>query len=395
VRFLCCSLCFGFVLGLGPLAFGLDLAAKGFDHFYNLEFDQSVAAFDALVKQRPEDPKVYNHLAQAVLYREMHRGGALESELVSGNNPFLKRDKLKPSIEDQKRFEAANAKALELCAARLTANPNDVDALYAQGVAYGLRANYLFLVKKAWMDALRDATSARKAHAKVLENRPEMVDAHLIQGLHDYVVGSLPWTYKLLGFLVGFRGDKEGGIASLQMVAEKGNLNKNDAKVLLGVVYRRERKPELAIPLLRELMAQFPRNYLYRLEMVQMYADMGDKQKALDTLAELDKLKQLNTPGLATLLPEKINFSRGNLLFWYRDYDTAISELRKATGKAKELDLNTGSMAWLRLGQCYDVQRKRAEAESAYRSAIQLAPDSDAARQSRQYLSSPYKRAAG
>ena len=45
--------------------------------------------------------------------------------------------------------------------------------------------------------------------------------------------------------------------------------------------------------------------------------------------AELERLRQSNTPGLSALLPEKINYSRGNLLFWYRDYDRAISELRR------------------------------------------------------------------
>ena len=69
-----------------------------------------------------------------------------------------------------------------------------------------------------------------------------------------------------------------------------------------------------------------------------------------------------------------------------------FEELRKAAAKAKELDLNTGSMTYLRLGQCYDMKQKREDALSAYRAAISIAPDSDAARQSRQYLSSPYKR---
>lgn len=365
---------------------------RGFDHFYNLEFDQAIEEFQKALQEQPDDPKRHLRVVQGLLYREMLRSGALESELVSGNNPFLSRQKMVLSAENDTRLQQAIAQALELCKQRLAANPNDVDALYADGVAHALRGNYNFLVRKAWTDALKDATAARKRHARVRELRPEVVDALMVEGLHDYVVGSLPWTYKMLGFIVGFRGDKEAGVRALQTVAAKGNLNRTDAKVLLAVVYRRERMPQQAIPLLLDLMRDYPRNYLYRFELVQMYADAGDKGKALAALAELDRLKQTGTPALRAMPGEKINFSRGNLLFWYRDYDDAIRELRKAAGKRQQLDLNTASMTFLRLGQCLDMKQNREQAVDAYRSAIEIAPDSDAARQSKQYLNSPYKR---
>ena len=86
---------------------------------------------------------------------------ALESELVTGANPFLRREKMEPRPEDLARFDAAIAKAMARAQARLNKNPNDTRALYALGVAYGLRGNCGFLVRKAYMNALRDATSAR------------------------------------------------------------------------------------------------------------------------------------------------------------------------------------------------------------------------------------------
>jgi tetratricopeptide (TPR) repeat protein len=369
-----------------------ELESRGFDHFYNLEFDQAIEIFLQATRKEPDNPQAHNHLAQAVLYREMLRSGALESELVTGNNPFLRRGKLKVSEEDHQRFESAIAKSLELTAAALAKNPNDTEALYAQGVAYGLRGNYHFLVRKAWSDALKDATAARKAHDRLSRLKPDMADARLLEGVHDYVVGSLPWTYKMLGFLIGFRGDREGGIRTLEMVAQKGIKNRNDAKILLGVVYRRERQPAKAVALIRELLKEYPRNYLLRLELVQMYADLGDKEKALVELRNIESLKRSGTPGFAALPFEKINYARGNLLFWYRDYDWGIEELRKATSKARDLDLNTSSMAYLRLGQCLDMKQQRPPALECYRAAISVAPDSDAARQARAYLSSPYKR---
>ncbi|MCC6340727.1 MAG: tetratricopeptide repeat protein [Bryobacterales bacterium] len=366
--------------------------AAGWNHFYNLEFDQAIAAFEAVVRKNPDDPYAYNALSQGILYREMLRSGSLESELVTGNNPFLKREKLKPSPENRKLLEDSIAKALELTQATLNKSPDDIRALYAQGIAYGLRANYNFLIRKAWMDALRDITTSRKLQNQVTRLKPDYYDARLVQGVHDYVVGSLPWQYKILGFLIGFHGDKEEGIRTLQLVAQKGEQDRNDAKVILAAIYRRERRPAAAIPLLGELIRAYPRNYLFLLEMVQMYADEGNKQKALETLEELDRRKRANTPGFAAMPEEKINVSRGNLLFWYRDYDQAIPELEKAVSNVNALDLNASTTAYLRLGQCHDMKGQRAEALKAYRSCIELAPDSDAAGQARKYLSSPYKR---
>ena len=148
--------------GLASVLAGQDaFSAKGFEHFYNLEYDAAIAEFEKEAVARPADAEPYNHLAQALLYRELYRAGALESELVTGANPFLRREKMEPRPEDLARFDAAIAKAMARAQARLNKNPNDTRALYALGVAYGLRGNCGFLVRKAYMNALRDATSAR------------------------------------------------------------------------------------------------------------------------------------------------------------------------------------------------------------------------------------------
>ena len=63
------------------------------------------------------------------------------------------------------------------------------------------------------------ANAARRMHNRVSELEPANVDARLVQGLHDYIVGSLPWTYRMLGFMIGVHGDKARGIRTVQDVA--------------------------------------------------------------------------------------------------------------------------------------------------------------------------------
>jgi tetratricopeptide (TPR) repeat protein len=381
---------FALVMTAAPLL-GSDAATvRGFDHFYNLEYEEAKAEFEKAIQAEPRNPETYNHLAQAILYREMLHAGALESELVTGNNPFLHLPKIKPSAKDLARFDECIAKAIALAQGQLNRNGNDTKAMYTLGIAIGLRSNINFLVRKYWIDSLRDATAARKLHNRVTEIEPSNIDARLVQGLHDYVVGSLPFHYKLLGFLAGFHGDRDRGMRTVTLVAEKGNLNKLDAKVLLAALYRRERRAQDAIPLLDELVQRMPRNYLLYLEQVQMFADLGRMDDGLRVLAQLEEMKRAGK--LKTMPVEKIYYSRGNLLFWYREFDAALANLGKATANTKDLDLNTTVNAWLRTGQSLDMKGQRAMAVNAYRRAIAEAPDSDAGKEAKKYLSSPYRR---
>src|ERR1700680_1470780 len=147
-----------------PLAAQDSTVAQGFDHFYNLEYDQAIADFQRAIAQDPNSPDLHNHLAQTLVFREMYRDGALESELVSGNNSFLRRPKLNPTPEIERELLDEVARAMAFCEARLKTNPNDTAALYALGIAYGLRANYYWVVKKSWGGSLSHAPRAAPRH---------------------------------------------------------------------------------------------------------------------------------------------------------------------------------------------------------------------------------------
>jgi hypothetical protein len=78
--------------------------------------------------------------------------------------------------------------------------------------------------------------------------------------------------------VMGFRGSKKRGLATLERVAKEGNWIHDEAKTLLIVLYTREKRFAEAAAYARELAAKYPRNYLYRLEA----ADALVSQAALD-----------------------------------------------------------------------------------------------------------------
>jgi tetratricopeptide (TPR) repeat protein len=212
----------------------------------------------------------------------------------------------------------------------------------------------------------------------------------MMQGVNDYLVGSLPLFYKMLGVLAGFHGDREAGMRTLKLVAEQGAYSKVESEFLLCVIYRRERRPTQAIPMLESLHKRFPRNFLVLLELSQMYADLGERNKALAPLDKLEKLKRSGAPGLQILPEERIQFARGNLLFWHKEFDPAIRELEQATARAEVLDPNSGPSAWLRLGQCYDIKGRRGDAIRCYQRAVAFTPASEPAKEARTYIDSAF-----
>jgi tetratricopeptide (TPR) repeat protein len=380
---------------LPVLAVPPELTERAWEHFYNLEYDQALELFEAAAAQRPDSAAAHNHIAQTLLYREMYRVGALESEMVSGNDAFLRREKLKPSQAVEERFHSEIARSMETSRALLDKNPRDTKALYDLGIAYGLRSNYNFLVRRSWSDALRDATDGRKLHNQISEIEPGNVDARMMQGMHDYVVGCLPFFYRMLGFVVGFRGDREEGLRTLELVARKGTNNRVDAEVILAVLYRREKRYKDAVPLLDDLIRRFPRNYLLWFERGQMYSALGDKQRALGSIQAVAEHKRRGLKGFVRVPQEKIAYQLATIQFWYNDLDEALKNFQTVAVAAKDMDLNTEVLTWMRIGQIYDLTDRREKAREAYNKAITAAPNAAAARESKRYLRSPYRRERG
>lgn len=365
---------------------------RGFDHFYNIEYPEAIASFEKAALADPTSPYPPEAMAQSILYQEMFRNGALDSELVEGSNSFLRRPKLNASAETESRFTAYLNKALELSQRKLAENPNDTESLHVRAVAFALRSNWNFLVRKAWRDALSDATASRKLEDQILTIRPNDPDARLGQGVHEYIVGCLPWTWRTLGFLIGFHGDKAKGLETIEAVARNGKRNKTDAEFMLCALYRRERDFHKALPLLADLIHRYPRNYLLRFEQAKMLSDAGDGKASLAALDEIERLKMAKAPGLVNTPQVKIDFQRATVQFWYRELDGALANFKKVTSSREELDLNTGVYSYMRQGQILDMQHKHSQAIALYGRAINFAPDADAAKECRRYISTPYQR---
>ena len=366
--------------------------AIGFDHFYNLEYEQSVAAFERAARENPASPLPHDGIAQAVLYREMFRNGALESELIDGTNSFLRRPKLEATQETEARFFGSLNKALELSQQQLNRNPRDITALHARAVAFAFRSNWNFLVRKAWRDSLSDATAARKLEDQILAINPNDPDARLGQGVHEYILGGLPWTWRALGFLIGFHGDKAHGLAIVENIAKHGVRNKPDAEIMLCAFYRRDRESRKALPLLADLVRRYPRNYLLRFEQSKMYADIGDGKNALGVIDEIERLKEAKAPGFVNVPWVKIHFERATVQFWYNDLDQSLANFRKVMAVPDDVDLNTGVISYMRMGQILDMQNHHQQAIAAYNQAIAFAPEAEAAKESRHYMASTYRR---
>jgi tetratricopeptide (TPR) repeat protein len=123
-----------------------------------------------------------------------------------------------------------------------------------------------------------------------------------------------------------------------------------------------------------------------------MYSDLGDKTSALEVLAEIENARRRGDPGYSRLSQERVHYARGNLLFWYNDLHQSLADLKQATRRPDELDLSTATMAWLRLGQVYDLLGDREPALEAYRKTVATAPNSEVAKEATDYIDKPYRR---
>jgi hypothetical protein len=243
-------------------------------------------------------------------------------------------------------------------------------------------------VERAWFSALRNAVGARRDHERVLELNPQYVDAKLVVGAHNYVVGSLPWSVKVAVAMVGLSGSKEKGFEYLNEVASSSGENSVDAKVVLSLFLRREHRFDEARANMHDLAGRYPRNYLFPLEEANLLRAGGHAQ---DAAAGYRKVWQNGREGkYGTLHYEITAWGLGELLRSQKDYANAAAAY-ELVGEIQNPDPETRQKANLAAGEMYDLLQKRDLAMKKYQSVLAENASTPPADQARKHIRDAYR----
>jgi hypothetical protein len=242
----------------------------GFHYMYNLDFAAAHKTFEAWEEQHPDDPMGAASNAAAYLFSEFERLNILKIDLfaeakklesITGKNPD-------PAIKAA--FDSELAKVDEMTSQLLSQSSADHNALFAKMLSDGLRGDYAALIERQNHAGLNFLKSSRSAAEKLLNLDPGCSDAYLALGIENYILGlrSAPTRWVLR--LSGAQTDKEKGIESLKVTAEKGHYLAPYARLLLAIAALRDEDKTTAKKLLAELAQEFPQNRLFRVELARL-----------------------------------------------------------------------------------------------------------------------------
>lgn len=361
---------------------------RGFDEFYNLEYDKAIRDFEAAQQAHPDDPFAINHTLAGVIFKELYRLGALDTEAYASDS-FLDKKLLEPpdpKVRDRVKQLSDQAFALEQ--ARLEKNPNDIDALYARGATRAMNATYIGVANKAWFAALRSAVAARHDNERVLELDPNYVDAKVVVGTHLYILGSLSWPAKVAASIAGLGGNKQKGLDYLRQATKSPHPEvANDAKIVLALFLRREQKYNEALQVVDSMQASFTHNFLVATEYAHLLNAAGRGQEAIAAYRKVLAGCRNNSYNQCRI--EIPAYGLGEALRGQREYAAAAEAYELSANASREPELK--QRATLASGQMYDLLQRRDTAMEKYKAVIAENSASNSADLARHYLKTAYK----
>jgi hypothetical protein len=364
------------------------LVKEAFDHFYLLDYAGAVERFSRFHDLHPGDPQPTALMLDAVLFQELYRQDLLDTTFYANDGFLTGRHATQEDPQARQRILSLADEAIHEADWRLSKNPSDVDALYARGWTRALKCTYIAMVERGYMAGFKLATGAKDDEVRVLQLDPDYVDAKLVVGVYDYVVGALPLPFK---FIIGFAGITGSKIRGLEMLTDDGNrgpMTSVEARTTIALFLRREGRYKEAIQVVRTLKGQYPRDYLFNLEEANLRKDAGEGMAAVDAYREIlaanEKPGYFYSPRL-----ELTYFGLGDALRGQRHYAEAAQSYEQAAwtpNVSPELKIRS----LLAAGQSHDLNGERQLAVKDYQAAIASGPSTSRADTARKYLRRPY-----
>jgi hypothetical protein len=120
------------------------------------------------------------------------------------------------------------------------------------------------------LDALKIIKSGRATAQKLLSVDPSYYDAYLAIGVENYMLSLKAAPVRWLLQMGGAEADREKGLESLRLTAEKGTYLRPYARLLLAVAALRNKDRAQAREILDGLAREFPHNRLYTDELARL-----------------------------------------------------------------------------------------------------------------------------
>jgi tetratricopeptide (TPR) repeat protein len=361
------------------------LRTEGFNAVYNIDYKTARERFLQMTRLAPDHPAGYVYLANNVWLETLYQSRRLSTSVYTGGS-FYSQDKDEDKV-DPKRDRDFNdyiRQALAAGRARVVKNSKDVEALYYNASALGIRAAYGTSVKRSFTRSIGDANESIKIQRQVIKLDPGYIDAYLSIGLYEYVIDSLPGGLKFLARLAGLKGSKQRGIEQLERVTREGKLTADDARVVLLGIYSKENQLERALEIISYMVKQYPRNYLFGVERASILYKTNHADEGARAFADL-----LKDEHVAAQAADLVNFYWGEALLAKQDYAGAIARYKEVQRWPKS---NPGlvSFAHLHVGEALDALGKREEAVVEYQMVLKRENVFDSHKLATQYVKRPF-----
>jgi tetratricopeptide (TPR) repeat protein len=378
------------------------LQKKGSEALFNLEYDAARQNFREMSRLFPDDPSGPEMLATTLWLETLNQARRLHAAIYSTQS-FYSGTEDKPDPRVVQDFRDLTRRATQLAKARMQRNPRDPQTLYVFGATECLKAAFAATVERRFLAALRSSSSGIDAHREVIKLDPSFHDAELTIGMYDYIVGTLPLPVRMVASIAGARGSKKRGIQTLERVAKEGLWNRDDAKVLLIALYKKEKRFLEALTLSREMQEQYPHNYLFRLETADTLVSLAAMERQAGKTKEADTMENEALSTFESMLHERsaagnapraldlIDFRYGEALLLMGQTQRAATEFLAAT-TVRGADAGTVSRAHLRAAQSFDLAGKRNEALAEYRVVLSRPNVYDSYDQARRGQKEPYRK---
>ena len=365
------------------------LVREAFVHFYNLDYPGAVERFERFHAAHPGDPQGTDFLLDAVLFQELYRQDMLDTTFYANDGFLTGRHATSEDPRARDRILGLADEAIREADWRIGHNPRDVDAFYARGWARALKCTYLAMVERAFGAGFRLAIKARDDCARALELDPNYVDAKLVVGVYEYVVGALPWPFKLLIGFAGITGSKARGLELLNDAGNRGVVTRIEAHTVIALFLRREARYQEAIQVVRGLKNQYPRDFLFCLEEANLRKDAGEGMGAVAAYREI--VSNGAKPGyFAEARMELAYFGLGDALRGQRHFAEAAQAYEQAAW-SRNVGPELKIRSLLAAGECHDLNGERLLAVTDYRAAIASGPETSRADTARRHLRSAYQ----